>query len=164
MEPHISVSEGSMSYRSILAVAALIIVAIFTCQAQKPDQDKVERFIKESEAQWAEAGVKGDTETIERILADDFVGIAPDGSSYNKAKEIANTRKDQGQIVSNHVNEISVRFFGDTAVAQGSETWEQRAGDPKRGRYVWTDTWVRRKNKWQIVAAEDLLAPAGGTN
>ena len=97
-------------------------------------------------------------------MADDFVGIAPDGSSYDKAKEIANTRKDQGQMVSNHVNEISVRFFGDTAVAQGSETWEQRTGDPKRGRYVWTDTWVRRKNKWQIVAAEDLLAPAGGTN
>jgi ketosteroid isomerase-like protein len=164
MQPHYPVSEKSMICKSIFAVAALITVVILMSQAQNTDQDKAERFIKESESQWAEAGVKGDTQTIERILADDFVGIAPDGSSYDKAKEISTTQKDKGQMISNHVNEIRVRFFGDTAVAQGSETWEQRAGDPKRGRYVWTDTWVRRKNKWQIVAAEDLLAPEGATN
>ena len=44
----------------------------------------------------------------------------------------------------------------DTAVAQGSETWENRTGDPKRGTYVWTDTWILRNGKWQIVAAEDV--------
>ncbi len=50
-----------------------------------------------------------------------------------------------------------MRFFGDAAVAQGSEAWEKRNGE--HGRYVWTDTWIRRNNKWQIVAAEDVKAP-----
>ena len=27
------------------------------------------------------------------------------------------------------------------------------------GRFVWTDTWLRRNGKWQIVAVEDLIAP-----
>jgi hypothetical protein len=30
----------------------------------------------------------------------------------------------------------------------------------KRGSYVWTDTWVRRNGKWQVVAAEDLEVTA----
>jgi hypothetical protein len=50
-----------------------------------------------------------------------------------------------------------VRFYGNTAVAQGSETWEKRNGE--RGRFVWTDTWIRRNGTWQILAAEDLIAP-----
>ena len=28
----------------------------------------------------------------------------------------------------------------------------------ERGRFVWTDTWLQRNGRWQIVAAEDLIA------
>ncbi len=45
---------------------------------------------------------------------------------------------------------------GDTAVAQGSESWVRQTGE--RGRFVWTDTWILREGRWQIVAAEDLIA------
>jgi len=38
----------------------------------------------------------------------------------------------------------------------------RRAGAPPRGRFVWTDTWIRRNGKWQIVAAEELIAPEPG--
>jgi ketosteroid isomerase-like protein len=124
------------------------------------EQANIESYIKQSAADWAAATSRGDTSSVERILADDFIGVAPDGSYYDKAKEIAKTMKNHGNMISNDVNEIKVRFFGDTAVAQGSETWEQREGEPKRGTYVWTDTWVRRRNVWQIVAAEDLLLQA----
>jgi hypothetical protein len=50
-----------------------------------------------------------------------------------------------------------VRFYGDTAVAQGNESWVRRVREPRRGRFVWTDTWIRRNGRWQIVAAEDLI-------
>ena len=45
---------------------------------------------------------------------------------------------------------------GDTAVAQGSESWVRQTGE--RGRFVWTDTWILREGRWQIVAAGDLIA------
>ena len=149
-----------MKYTSLLAVAGLLALTLFTGRAQDTDQAKAERYIKEGESQWAEADSKGDTAAVERVLADDFVGVAPDGTFYDKAEEIKNTREDNGNTLFNHANEIKVRFFGDTAVAQGSETWERRTGEPKKGSYIWTDTWVKRNGKWQIVAAEDLLAPA----
>ena len=72
---------------------------------------------------------------------------------------VSDTREAPKYFVSNHANEIKVRFYGEAAVAQGDETWERRTGDPLRGRFVWTDTWIKRNGKWQIVAAEDLIAP-----
>jgi hypothetical protein len=71
---------------------------------------------------------------------------------------IADTSNAPKYFISNHLNEVKLRFYGDTAVAQGSESWERRTGTPKRGSFVWTDTWIRRNGKWQIVAAEDLIA------
>ena len=84
--------------------------------------------------------------------------MGPEGNFYDKAKMIADTRTSPKDFISNKLNEVKVRFYGDTAVAQGSESWERRTGTPKRGRFVWTDTWIRRNGKWQIVAAEDLIA------
>ena len=95
---------------------------------------------------------------VERILADDFVGIDPKGKSYDKAAMISDTRKGPEKFVSNHLDDVKIRFYGNTAVAQGSETWVRRNGE--RGRCVWTDTWILRNGRWQIVAAEDLIAPA----
>jgi hypothetical protein len=104
--------------------------------------------------------VTGDTAFLDTILADDFWALAPDGTFHGKAAEIEQTKKSHRNFISNHVTAVKVREFGDTAVAQGSETWEKRFGEPKRGRYVWTDTWVKRAGKWQIVASADVLAPA----
>lgn len=103
---------------------------------------------------------------VERILADDFLGVSPDGKLYDKATMIADTRVAPKEYVSNHLNDVKVRFFGDTAVAQGNESWERRMGKPRHGRFVWIDTWIRRQGKWQIVAAEDLIVPepAGTTD
>jgi hypothetical protein len=126
-----------------------------------PEQDhrEAERYIIESERAWAESVATGDSSVVERILADDFVGVDPKGALYDKSTMVSETRDASKHFVSNHANEIKVRFYGDTAVAQGNETWERRSGDQLRGRFVWTDTWVKRNGKWQIVAAEDLIAP-----
>jgi hypothetical protein len=134
----------------------LAVVVLCSC-ARKYNEKEAERYIVESERQWAESVATGDSTVLERIFADDFVGVDPKGPFYDKAKMIADTREAPKYFVSNRANDIKVRFYGDTAVAQGSETWERRSVE--RGRFVWTDTWVRRDGKWQMVAAEDVIAP-----
>jgi ketosteroid isomerase-like protein len=140
----------------IRALGIIGVLCLCHCSAQK-DQKEIERYILESERQWAESVATGDTSAIERILADDFVGVDPKGQLYKKQQMIADTRNAPNYFVSNRLNEVKVRFYGDTVIAQGSETWEKRSGE--RGRFVWTDTWIRRNDRWQIVAAEDLIAP-----
>ena len=137
----------------------LPIVAVFClchCSVQK-DQKETERYILDSERQWAESVASGDTSAIQRILADDFVGVDPKGHLYTKRQMIDDTRNAPKYFVSNRLNDVKVRFYGTTAIAQGSETWEKRSGE--RGRFVWIDTWLQRDGRWQIVAAEDLIAP-----
>ena len=138
--------------------AGLLCLALCDCTLDRK-QDEAKQYIIESEHQLAESVASGDTTVIERLLADDFIGLDPGGKFYDKAKMISHTRDAPKYFVSNHVNQVKVSFYGDSAVAQGDETWERRSGEPRRARFVWTDTWVRRNGKWQIVAAEDLIAP-----
>jgi len=137
-------------------LAILGMFCLCHCSVQK-DQKETERYILESERQWAESVATGDPSAIEHILADDFIGVDPKGRLYTKQQMIDKKRNAPKYFVSNRLNDVKVRFYGKTAVAQGSETWEKHSGE--RGRFVWTDTWLRRNGRWQIVAAEDLIAP-----
>jgi hypothetical protein len=141
-------------------IGIVVITGALCClllQCAHNDQKEAERYIIESERQWAESVATGDSSVVERILADDFLGVDPKGNLYDKAKMITDTRNAPRYFASNRLNEVKMRFYGDTAIAQGNESWERRTGE--RGRFVWTDTWTRRNGRWQIVAAEDLIAP-----
>jgi ketosteroid isomerase-like protein len=129
-------------------------------QAERGLDPTAEQYIVDSERAWAESVASGDTGAIERILADDFVGVDPKGRRYDRKQMVEETRTAPKYFASNRVNDVKVRFFGpDHAVAQGDESWVKHAGDNRCGRFVWTDTWVRRDGRWQIVAAEDLTVP-----
>src|SRR5205809_449963 len=95
--------------------------------------------------------------SLNAFLPTILLASIPRGGMYGKAKMVSETRDAPKYFASNHVNEVKVRFYSDTAVAQGNESWERHNGE--RGRFVWTDTWLWRHGRWQIVAAEDLIAP-----
>jgi Domain of unknown function (DUF4440) len=112
---------------------SLICLASCACTREEDRRD-IERYIIESERQWAESVATGDTSVLERILAEDFIGVDPKGRFYDKAKMLSERREAPKYFVSNRLNEVKVRFYGNTAVAQGDETWERRSGEPLRGR------------------------------
>jgi ketosteroid isomerase-like protein len=127
------------------------------------DRERDRQYIETSERQWAESVTTNNASVLERILDDDFVWIYPDGTKMNKAEAIADARSGPGSFVSNHLDEVSIRFYGKTAVAQGSESWVRKAGTgEKTGRFVWTDVWVKRDDGWKIVASQDMIPPDAG--
>jgi len=139
----------------LFGIACGILAGFYLVSAQNSQKD-AEDYIIESERQWAESVASGDSSIVARILADDFIGVDPDGSQYSKEQMVADTKNAPKYFESNHLNQVKVRFYGDAAVAQGNESWVRRTGTPRHGRFVWTDTWIKRNGKWQIVAAEDL--------
>jgi hypothetical protein len=90
--------------------------------SEQTGQKETERYILDSERQWAESVATGDTSAIERILADDFIGVDPKGRLYSKQEMIDETRNAPKYFVSNRLNAVKVRFYRSTAIAQGSET------------------------------------------
>jgi ketosteroid isomerase-like protein len=138
---------------------SLVLVAGAVGIAQAGDtysQTEAERYIKDSEAAWAASVATNDASVVKRILADDFVWVL-DGEVLDKTRAVSDAEKGPGDFLSNHLDYAHVRFFGDTAIAQGSETWTRKGG--LKGHFVWTDTWLRRHGQWQIVAAEDVSVP-----
>ena len=148
----------------IAALAALFFATSqFPCEAQTGTRSKSnavqqdERQIRELYRQWTETTVRNDASALERILADDFLGVDPTGSLYSKADAIKEAKSGPSALESLRLNEIKIRLFGGVAVVQGSETFKRKDG--KTGRFVYTDVMVKRNRRWQIVAGEDLIAP-----
>ena len=134
----------------------LIALACLIGVAQAGDtytQSEAERYITDAESAWAESVATNDASVLQRIMADDCVWVL-DGEVWNKARAVADAKKGPGDFLSDHLDYAHVRLFGDTAVVQGSETWMRKGG--RKGRFVWTDTWVRRNGLWQIVQAQDI--------
>jgi len=124
--------------------------------ADEAPQVDAEKYIKDSEAAWAESLSTNDASVVKRVLADDCVWIL-DGRPRDKAGAIAAAANGPGDFISNHLDYATVRLFGDTAIVQGSDTWTRQGGET--GHFIWTDTWIRRNGQWQIVAAQDTVTP-----
>jgi ketosteroid isomerase-like protein len=150
--------------RSVLLMPLTVLMLLAsTAITQSVDDHASDRaYIREAESDWANSVATNDANVLERILADDFVGVDIDGSHYSKANAIKDYRTGPSSFLSNHLNEVEIRFYGNAAVAQGDESWKKRDGTA--GRFVWTDTWIKRDGKWQIVAAEDLVPPSPSTS
>jgi hypothetical protein len=118
--------------------------------------DKTAKYIIESERKWAE-GVCANNGVVAGLLAEDFQGTSTTGARYTKADELrdekgSHTARDCG------LDETKVRFFGDSlAIVYGSEhaVGKDKSQPKAKVCQVWTDTWLKRGGKWQIVAAQD---------
>jgi ketosteroid isomerase-like protein len=148
-------SLGVPSTMALLLVLNLL-AAECALAGDEYSQAEAEQYIKASEAAWAESVTTNDASVVQRILADDCVWVL-DGEIWDKARAVADAAKGPGDFLSDHLDYAHVRFFGNTAVVQGSETWSRKGG--RKGRFVWADTWLRRNGQWQIVQAEDVSVP-----
>ena len=116
------------------------------------------KFMTEMEAKWASSNCSPQPD-LGSVIADDYQGTSTSGKRYGRADAIASDPKSFSRDC--RLGEVKVRFFGDAiAVAYGEESRVQKSkeGEAKRCQ-VWTDTWLKRAGKWQIVAAQDTIVP-----
>jgi hypothetical protein len=96
---------------------------------------------------------------MERILADDYSGVASEGDVRTKADQIkAAAEPRTGTYVSTKLEYVHYRHFGDTVIAQGQESLKRADGKPDL-KLIWHDIWMFRDGKWQIVASQDSVLP-----
>jgi Domain of unknown function (DUF4440) len=118
--------------------------------------DTTAKYIVGMERKWAE-GVCADNGVVASLLADDFQGTSTSGARFTKADELrdeksARSARDCG------LGETRVRFFGDSiALVYGNEHYvgKDKSRPNAKVCQVWTDTWLQRGGKWQIVASQD---------
>ena len=128
------------------------------------DKDAVAKSLTELERQWSEAATPAqEMSVVQKIFADDFLGTDTDGSLYTKSEKIEKEKArsaSEDEVLSPRLDDVKVRFFGDNlAVLYGRESSIRRSKDGKEQtrRVVWTDTWLRRGGRWQIIAVQDMV-------
>ena len=139
----------------VLAAAGSRAGAAGSTLQDLPGRTADERVIVAGERAWGQAYVMGDVAAVERLLAEDFLGVDSSGLTYGKAAVLKDVR-DGPHGTADAVGPVTVRFYGDTAVAQASEHEIGPAPEYKPAERVFTDTWVKLGGQWRIVAAEDL--------
>src|SRR6185436_8072988 len=105
---------------------------------------------------WVSALEHGDIAAIEALMAPEFINTAADGKVMPRAEELAPVRDGTVKFTRATVEQLDVRVFGTTAIAIGIAEFEGSFGDrPFAGRERFTDVWLQRDGRWQVVASHN---------
>jgi ketosteroid isomerase-like protein len=127
-----------------------------------------EREIRKTERQWHNSYLSRDAAVMDRIEADEFRIVYPDGRIVTKKQELEslkNASTPQADLTMETEDE-TVRVYGDTAVVTGNliQKGRYKAG-PRNGQSFrivnrYTDVYVKRDGQWQVVASQLTAVPA----
>ncbi len=107
--------------------------------------------------QWGEAGLKGDTAMLEKILADDFTGASATGIA-TKAQSIEQAKSDASNITNATyvADQYSVRFLDPNTAVMTHNAVEKglNKGKEYTDQHRSMHVWVKRDGRWQVVASQ----------
>jgi len=139
-----------------LFLLSLILSAAVAVEAKQPKADSgaaISQTLQAMEQAWLDAERNHDAAAFEKIVADDWIAITPDGKSQTKAERASEIKT--GHVDSATLGDMKVRVFGDTAVVTGTDDEvTTKDGQKSTGHYVWTDVFVKRNGKWLAVASQ----------
>ena len=106
----------------------LILFCGLTSQAHAvfPHQENAHKEIEGLELEWRQAQLTNDIPEVDRLLADDYLGISANGTLETKADELASRRGGSLHITQLDLSDIKVRIYGDTAVVTSRADWWER--------------------------------------
>jgi ketosteroid isomerase-like protein len=120
----------------------------------KQNADDEQALIK-IQHEWAEARMKGETSYTQRLEAENCTVVWPDGSIVNKREDLKSMT---GDIVFTEfkIDDLQVRLYGDTGIVVGQGTIKAHEGKQNLlgGKFVWTDTFMKRGGAWKVVASQ----------
>lgn len=144
----------------LFAMTVVLLFGIGTAQAQDQasrwasPSDPDAKAVTALEDMWAHTACSSVPSALKAAFAEDFQGTFPNGQRYGRPTNWGG----EGDNTDCLLQQIQIRLFGDSVVvAYGNESSisKKRDGTEQKHCLAWTDTWLKRKGKWQIVAAQD---------
>jgi ketosteroid isomerase-like protein len=149
-----AVKGGAMKNGFAITLLALFSLSLAASQ-QASKMSSVEDQIRKQEQNWAQATLKEGAAAVDQYEADDIIDTDPSGRVTDKAQDKADLSSGDLKFQSMELSDLKVHVYGNTAVAAGSNTVKGTyKGQDISGKYRFTDTWVKRSGKWQVVASQ----------
>ena len=145
-------------------IARLIVLALLIplfnpmlAQSIQPQTvTKSEEDVRKLERQWLDAYEQHDSEAMTRIVADDFIITFPNGTMQTKAQlmSMIATPNPSSPKMRFYTEDVKSRSYGDTVILMGRVVTEyERDGKKVKEQSRYTDTYVKRNGRWQVVAS-----------
>jgi ketosteroid isomerase-like protein len=136
--------------RMLLVAATLAATAPAMGQTSNPEKE-LTALAKEVDAAFA----RNDAAFFDRLNADDWTLINPEGEAQSKAQVLKEMKDGTFKVESSETLEMKVRAYGDAGVVIGrSRLKAMYKGKPISSTDRWTDVYIKRDGKWQCVASQ----------
>jgi ketosteroid isomerase-like protein len=150
--------KGELSVRRTFVITILLLTAapIALAQEQSARRDQrrsVEQVIRQLDHERIQAQIGADAVALDRIYANDFIGIGPSGTVRTKPQVISDFTSGGLKFQSITTDDVRVRVYGNTAVETGRSIMSgQDKGKtvPRDNRF--TRVWVKQHGRWRLVA------------
>jgi uncharacterized protein (TIGR02246 family) len=114
--------------------------------------------VQNIERAWLDAYEQNDEKAMTAIVADDFVITFPDGSMQTKPQILASIKMTQpagSPTAKFHTEDVRARVYDDTVVLTGRviTEWRRDGQAISKNQQRYTDTYVKRNGRWQVVAS-----------
>jgi uncharacterized protein (TIGR02246 family) len=135
----------------------VVTLALSANPARAQEDDQAAEEVRALERAWLDAYENRDAEAMDAIVAEDFTITFPDGSIETKPQLMESIRRPRGPespSVEFRTEDVEARVYGDTVVLIGRVVAEYSRGEETmvdESRY--TDTYVKRNGRWQVVAS-----------
>jgi ketosteroid isomerase-like protein len=161
--------------RIMLPAAALSALALcapaFATQTRarthmpRGQKHSYEKEVEKLEAQWRQAQLDGDVQTMDRLLADDYIGITSTGLVVTKPEQLQRVRDRTVVLTRMDVSDVKVKLIGKTAIVTSRVNVEgANDGATVNGMYRYTRVYSRTASGgWKIVNFESTRIPAPGS-
>lgn len=140
----------------LIKICLIILTLIVGC-GEVMAQDAASQ-VQKLERAWLDAYEQHNVKAMEAIVADDFTITFPNGGMQTKPQIIAalkSPRPADGRSMKFRTEEVQPRAYGDVVILVGLVVTEyQRDGKTvSENRQRYTDTYVKRDGRWQVVAS-----------
>jgi uncharacterized protein (TIGR02246 family) len=113
----------------------------------------VEQAIRQLDNERIQAQIHADAAALDRIYAEDFIGVGPSGTVRTKPQVISDFTSGSLKFQSITTEEVQVRVYENTAVETGLSTMVGQDNGktvPRDTRF--TRVWVNQQGHWRLVA------------
>ena len=139
----------------VLALLATFSSPLVAHNMQQLAISQAEDEVRKLERQWLDTYEQNDSSMMTKIVADDFMITFPNGIQQTKP-DIMNMIKSpsSGPKMRFYTEEVKSRAYGDTVILSGKVVTEyMRDGKQVQEKSRYTDTYVKRNGRWQVVAS-----------
>ena len=148
--------KGFNIMRSLLLV---FLASLLGTPSQAQMRGNAEQELATLRIQLNEALLKKDRAFLEQSFADEFYCIHSNGVAMSKAEEISAAMSSDRAWTAANTDELKIRAYGDVAVVTGRVTYEGTAQGFTPGPRRFTDIFVHRAGRWQMIGCHATLVP-----